>query len=131
MAPTLEGHKIIIVFAIAGIVIAMTIVLFIKKCCTLSLKEGFYSSPARNYSSCPSGSKSYYDKNSNLMCCNGTINGHECEGSVVCTFSINTTNIPSCSVVIQDEQDAAAALKAQQEQTTKDDCLAKCNKSRS
>ena len=127
MAPTLEGHKIIIVFAIAGIVIAMAMVLFIKKCCTVSVKEGFDSPPAHNHTSCPTGSKSYYDKNSNLMCCNGTINGHECEGSVVCTFSINTKSIPSCSVVIQEQQDAAVALKAQQAQTTKVACLAKCN----
>ena len=131
MAQTVEGHKIIIVFAIAGIIIAMAMVLFIKKCCMISVKEGFYSSPAHNYTSCPRGSKSYYDKNSNLMCCNGTVNGNECEGSVLCTFSINTKTIPSCSVVIQKEQNARAALKAQQNQETMDDCLAKCKKSKS
>jgi hypothetical protein len=129
MASKLEGHKIIIVFAIAGIVISMAIVLFIKKCCTVSVKEGFDSSPASNQTSCPRGSKSYYDKNSNLMCCQGNVNGHECEGNVVCTFSINTEKIPSCSVLIKEDNDAKAAMAAIQAQTSIDDCLAKCKKS--
>jgi hypothetical protein len=126
MSSKLEGHKIIIFFALAGIIIAMAIVLFIKKCCTVSVKEGFDSSPV--LTSCPGSSKSYYDKNSNLMCCNGTVNGQECEGSVVCTFSTNTEKYSSCRVVIQEEQNARAALNAQNVKLETEDCLAKCRK---
>jgi hypothetical protein len=95
MSSKTEGIKIIIVFAIMGIVIAMTIVLAIKKCCTVSVKEGFNSSPAPT--SCPAGSKSFYDVNSNVLCCDGIVNGNICEGTIICSFSHSSDKYPSCN----------------------------------
>jgi len=41
MSPTLEGSKVIIVFALAGVLIAVSIVLALNHCCTTEIKEGF------------------------------------------------------------------------------------------
>ena len=98
MPPTLEGHKIIIVFAITGIIIAMSIILFSRCCQTVITKEGFVS-PTPAPTSCPTGSNSFYDKNSNLMCCDGIVNGYLCEGKIVCSFSHNPDKYPSCNAV--------------------------------
>ena len=128
MPPALEGQKTIIVFAIIGIVIAMTIVLYKRCCYTVATTEGFESS-APALTSCPQGSKSFYDKNSNLMCCSGQLNGHYCEGTVVCTFSNNSEKYPSCRVLLQEQaQQAANSQQASQKKSDEDDCLAKCRK---
>jgi hypothetical protein len=41
MPPTLEGSKVIIVFALAGVLIAVSIVLALKGSCTTETKECF------------------------------------------------------------------------------------------
>ena len=93
-----EGYKIIIVFALAGVLIAMAIVLLLRSCCTVAIKEGFDSSPPAP-TSCPNGSKSFYDANSNVVCCDGVVNGRTCEGTVVCSFSHSPDKYPSCNTV--------------------------------
>jgi len=93
-----EGYKIIIVFALAGVIIAMAIILLTRSCCTIAIKEGFDSSPPAP-TSCPGGSKSFYDANSNVVCCDGIVNGRTCEGTVVCSFSHSSDKYPSCNTV--------------------------------
>jgi hypothetical protein len=96
MSPTLEGSKVIIVFALAGVLIAVSIVLALNHCCTTETNEGFESPPAPT--SCPAGTTSFYDERTNLMCCDGLVNGKKCEGTIVCTFSDNT-KYPSCNKI--------------------------------
>jgi len=127
MSPALEGQKTIIVFAIIGIVIAMAIVLYNRHCCTVATTEGFESS-APALTSCPQGSKSFYDKNSNLMCCSGELNGKFCEGTVVCSFSNNSDKYPSCRVLLQEQAQKAAAnsQQASQKKSDEEECPARC-----
>jgi len=101
MPQNIEGYKSLIVFAILGIVIAMAIVIFSNNCCTVKIKEGFNDTiPA--LTSCPSNTKTFYDKESNISCCNGTVNGNTCEGTIVCSFSSSTSkSYPSCKVLLQ------------------------------
>ena len=94
--PTLEGSKVIIVFALAGVLIAVSIVLALKQCCVTEINEGFESPSAPT--SCPVGTTSFYDERTNLMCCDGLVNGKKCEGNIVCTFSDNT-KYPSCNKI--------------------------------
>ena len=128
MSSKLEGHKIIIVFAVAGIVIAMAIVILSRNCYTVKTQEGFQS-PA--LTSCPEGSKSFYDNRSNLMCCNGQVNGNYCEGTIVCSFSNNSQKYPSCKVIVEEQINRrAAATAAAQSDSVNDDCLARCRQAR-
>lgn len=89
-----KNNAIILIFALLGVIIAMSIVYFFPRKCYAVTKEGF-NSPAQT--TCPSGSVSFYDTESNLMCCEGTLNGNTCEGTIICTFSANTQKYPSCN----------------------------------
>jgi len=87
--------KGVIVLAVIAIILAMGIVYMFPLSCKKSCTEGF-DTPVQ--SSCPSGSKSFYDDHGNLLCCSGQVNGTKCEGSVVCTFSGNATHkYPLCN----------------------------------
>jgi hypothetical protein len=49
---------------------------------------------------CPKKSKSFIDKDGNLNCCSGTVNGNTCEGTVLCTFSGSASSkYPICSTL--------------------------------
>lgn len=48
--------------------------------------------------SCPSFLKQFSDKNGDVLCCKGDINGHRCSGSIICSVSATSSNIPSCKI---------------------------------
>jgi hypothetical protein len=55
--------------------------------------------PERNsIRKCPSGSKSFIDKQGNLNCCSGSLSGNICDGKTICTFG-NSTTVPHCSAI--------------------------------
>lgn len=132
MAQNIEQYKSLIVFAILGIVIAMAIVIFTNKCCTVKIKEGFNDTiPA--LTSCPSGTKTFYDKESNISCCNGTVNGNTCEGTVVCSFSSTSKLYPSCKVLLQsiiEKRKKDRSNKKLRTQEDVDKCMKKCKLSK-
>jgi len=87
--------KAVIALAVIAIILAMAIVYMFPVSCKIQCKEGF-DTPLQ--SSCPSGSKSFYDKHGNLLCCSGEVSGTMCEGAIVCTFSGNASNkYPLCN----------------------------------
>lgn len=94
MEPNPKVYGVLIFFGLLGIVIAMAIVIFFPLNCSSVVKEGF---AVAAQTTCPSGSVSFHDKDTNLMCCEGTVNGNTCEGTVICTFSANTQKYPSCN----------------------------------
>jgi hypothetical protein len=98
MTQNIEGYKTIIIFALAGIITAMSIVLLTKTCCSVGIQEGFDSSPPAP-TSCPNRTKSFYDVNSNILCCDGSVNGNICEGNIVCSFSHTADKYPLCNSV--------------------------------
>jgi len=88
------GKKEVIFFAICAIIITVIIVyMFPVSCRVCNKKEGF-EVPLQL--SCPSGSNSFYDRDSNLLCCEGNVNGNICEGRILCTFS-DSRKYPKCN----------------------------------
>jgi len=85
----------VMIFAIVGIIIAMIIVVTFPVNCRAMQIEGFQS-PIQT--SCPSGSKSMYNAHGDLVCCAGEVNGNTCNGKILCTFSGNNPNYPSCAI---------------------------------
>ena len=86
--------QISLVYGFLGVLVAMALVTYLPKYCGASRAEGFEDKPG--VQSCPEGSKSYYDKEGNLNCCTGTVNGTRCEGTPVCTFSGDLSKLPFC-----------------------------------
>ena len=85
----------IVLFGVIGILLAMAIVVFIPKTCTVArVEEGFQVKVSKK---CPTGTKSYVDRNGNINCCRGAISGYTCEGKIECSFSSNSSNIKFCS----------------------------------
>lgn len=67
-----------------------------------NFKEGF-NDILSNLKMCPLTSKSYISKAGDTLCCEGNINGVDCEGKTICTLSsTNSTTTPSCSKYLQD-----------------------------
>ena len=90
----MDGNAVI-ALAVIAIILAMMIVRIFPLTCKKSYVEGF-DTPLQ--SSCPSGSKSFYDNHGNLLCCSGEVNGSKCDGSIVCTFSGNVRHkYPLCN----------------------------------
>ena len=87
-----------IVYGLVGIAVAMAIVYFLPVKCEASVvQEGFLSQPRRQSTQCPTGTKTYTDRQGNLSCCKGQVNGTTCEGQITCSFSSNAgKNIPFC-----------------------------------
>lgn len=87
----------IIVYALAGILVAMGIVRLITvQCRDAVIQEGFQMDS--DLKTCPRGTRTFTDRKGNLSCCKGQVNGQTCEGSVFCSFSSNAgPNVPYCS----------------------------------
>ena len=67
------------------------------------VKEGFTTTTGtvNNISMCPLSSKSYVDKTGNTLCCDGNVNGMECEGDTICTMSsLNSKDHEACSTYL-------------------------------
>lgn len=91
-----EGIQLLFVTTIIAFFLAVFILHVFPNSNTCSrINEGFKSSIS-TISSCPSNSKSYYDKKGNLNCCSGEVNGDACTGTIVCTFNSSLSNIPFC-----------------------------------
>lgn len=84
----------ILVYGFLGLLVAMAIVAFVPKHCAVSKVEGFKTNT--NPVVCPDNTKSYYDKEGNLNCCRGQVNGNRCEGEPICTFSGDVSKLPFC-----------------------------------
>jgi hypothetical protein len=67
-----------------------------------SKKEGFADMSGR-LTACPTGTKTYTTVNGDINCCNGDVNGYNCNGKVLCTMSAPSKNIPSCSAYLNDK----------------------------
>jgi hypothetical protein len=91
---------VLVTFGVLAVVIAMTIVIFIPKNCTVARMEGFAgsaASPAMGTTRCPKGTRAYTDKQGNLNCCAGEVTGNFCEGAIKCTFSSSmSATVPIC-----------------------------------
>lgn len=129
MAAAASAALYIIVYGILGVITAMFIVYFfpMQNCAASRQTEGFADGcPAcpvcpgagaggsgsgsgsgsgagslfgLGVSSCPRGTKSFTDRNGNISCCTGSVNGNTCEGTVTCTLSGTanlTSGIPFC-----------------------------------
>jgi hypothetical protein len=62
-------------------------------------KQGSVTEKFENYylSACPSGYKSFYDKNGDIICCDGNIVGNRCVGDLQCTLNgKGTEDMPNC-----------------------------------
>lgn len=82
-------------FGIIGVLIAMAIVTFMPKACpVVAIEEGFQVKVTKK---CPTGTKSYIDRNGNINCCKGDVSGTSCDGKIECSFSSNSSNIKFCS----------------------------------
>uniref|UniRef100_A0A6C0IBX7 Uncharacterized protein n=1 Tax=viral metagenome TaxID=1070528 RepID=A0A6C0IBX7_9ZZZZ len=67
------------------------------------VKEGFTTAngTVNNISMCPLSSKSYIDKTGDTLCCDGNVNGIECEGKTICTMSsLNSKDYEACSTYL-------------------------------
>jgi hypothetical protein len=78
------------------IIILLAIVYFSSN--TSSDIEGFESF---YLSSCPSGFKSFYNNDGNIVCCDGEIVGNKCLSDNQCTLNGGTPDIPNCVDVIR------------------------------
>lgn len=65
----------------------------------------------QNYylSSCPAGYKSFYDRNGDIICCNGEVVGNKCIGNLQCTLNgKGTEDLPNCvTAILQDYREKA------------------------
>jgi hypothetical protein len=85
----------IVLFGIIGVLVAMALVIFIPKTCTVSrVEEGFQQEVTKT---CPRGSKMFTDTAGNINCCRGEVSGSRCDGKVMCTFSSDTSKYPFCN----------------------------------
>jgi hypothetical protein len=72
-----------------------------------SKEEGFEDKIV--LTSCPSEMKTFYLSDGRTACCNGTVIGSRCTGTVQCTMTGEGTNeLPSCSKLLKKELDDKA-----------------------
>jgi hypothetical protein len=82
-----------------GVAVAMGLVMIIPINCTAAMSEGFEDTTTQSFivTMCPDDTKTYTDKEGNTNCCEGEVNGSECSGTTVCTFSGSAqTKYPVC-----------------------------------
>jgi hypothetical protein len=84
----------IVVAGLVGILVAMLIVKFYPISCCASTVEGF--ADTQGVTTCPEDTKTYTDKLGNINCCDGEVDGNECNGKIDCTFSPTLPNVPIC-----------------------------------
>ena len=79
----------LVFMGLMGVVVAMFLVVLIPKNCDAAMSEGFEDTRNRSLMTtmCPDTTKTYTDKYGNMNCCQGEVNGTECSGVTVCTFS--------------------------------------------
>jgi len=80
------------------VVVAMILVKVIpSQCCSASqLEEGFDTGNTGMTIMCPYDTKTYTDRIGNTNCCDGQVNGNQCDGRIVCTFSSSNSKYPIC-----------------------------------
>jgi hypothetical protein len=72
-----------------------------------SKEEGFEDKIV--LTSCPSEMKTFYLSDGRTACCNGTVIGSRCTGTVQCTMTGEGTNeLPSCAKLLKKELDDKA-----------------------
>jgi len=87
-------------FGVGFILVCITMVLvkvIPANCCASTTMEGFLDPNPTFKTHCPDGTTSYTDSIGNINCCNGTVNGTMCDGTVACTFSSSASGkYPMC-----------------------------------
>lgn len=62
-------------------------------------KEGFQNEANSNITAmnfCPQGWNAFINSNGDTQCCEGSVNGHQCNGKVQCTFGRESGDLMSC-----------------------------------
>jgi hypothetical protein len=81
---------------IIGIIILLSIVYFSNnKSSDIEGFDSFY------LSACPSGFKSFYNNDGNIVCCDGEIVGNKCLSDNQCTLNGGSPDMPNCVNVIR------------------------------
>lgn len=62
-----------------------------------SVNEGFTDSNDFILRACPVGTKSFVTNEGNTLCCEGTVNGRNCDGKVICSMSGKVGSTPTCT----------------------------------
>lgn len=88
-----------VVVGIAGVIVAMGLVYIYGRECKRPSFEGFTTQDS--VMACPAGSKSFINRTGDLLCCKGEVDGYDCTGQIVCSFSSSATarGYPSCASV--------------------------------
>jgi len=71
------------------------------KCNARIVSEGFSTSDSQ-LTMCPFGSRPMYTSKGESVCCNGRVNGTQCEGKLLCTFSAPTSTLKTCKALVDD-----------------------------
>ena len=92
-----EAGPTLLAYGVAAIIIAILVVMIFPVSCRVgcSRTEGFQTLQ-QQITTCPEGSKSFYDKKGNLNCCSGEVNNDICQGTTVCTFSSTAGGLRFC-----------------------------------
>jgi len=61
-------------------------------------REGFQNetTPTSAMNFCPQGWNAFINLDGDTQCCEGTVNGHQCNGKIQCTFGRESSDIMSC-----------------------------------
>lgn len=96
-----DWQKIVqpLIYAFAGVFVAMLIVVLFPVCCRVSRMEteGFQNN-THNVIQCPKGSTTFTNIQGNTQCCKGSVEGTMCNGEILCTMSGSLSkDIPTCT----------------------------------
>jgi len=92
-----------LLYAFAGVVLAMIIVINFPVCCRVSRNEGFENLTSKIIP-CPKNTRSFTNMKGDTMCCKGQVEGNFCDGNVVCTMSGNSSkDVPTCKKLRDDK----------------------------
>jgi hypothetical protein len=92
-----QAAPILLAYGIAAVVIAIFIVKVFPVSCRIGSRTEGFENLQQQITTCPEGSKSFYDTKGNLNCCSGEVNGDICQGTTVCTFSSGAEGLRFCN----------------------------------
>ena len=90
---------LILLYGFLAIILTVMIVQLFPSDCSVSMRTEGFQNQMTPQTSCPPGTKSFLNEQGDMMCCKGDVNGRKCEGSIVCSFSSTTKDIPFCGTL--------------------------------